>query len=191
MRRDLTKSNKANRMLSTRRPSFFTPWFEDFLEPTGWFDDLRRDLAPLYDENQFLTPAIDIDETDKEYIVSADLPGVKKEDISVECSGNQLTISAERKSDSNEGRRSGRRERYYGSYQRSFTLPVGSDTEKVDATYEGGVLSVRIPKGEESHPHRIEIKDNKSSSQEQVKVQGSQNSQSNSKQGRSDKSSAV
>lgn len=154
----VTKNNRPERMPITRRSSFFTPWFDDFFEPTRWFDDfLPKNLSPMYGENRFFAPAMDIDETSEEYIVSADLPGVKREDISIECSGNQLCISAERKAESVEGRKTDRRERYYGSYQRSFTLPTGVNMDKIEASYEGGVLTVQIPKGEQARSRRIEI----------------------------------
>lgn len=160
MRKDLsTLNNRREGLPVTRRPSgFLSPWFEDFFEPTRWFDDFfGRELSPMYGERSFLSPAIDIDETDSEYIVTADLPGVKKENVSIECSGNQLSISAERKYESTEGRRSDRRERYYGSYQRSFTLPTGADADRIEASFEGGVLTVTIPKGEQAKARKIEI----------------------------------
>lgn len=166
MKKDVaTRSNNAEQMPVSRRPSgFFSPWFEDFFEPLGMrrFDDFfTRDIAPYYN-NRFLSPAIDIDETANEYLVSVDLPGIKKEDISIECAGNQLTISAERKSESVEGRKNERRERFYGSYQRSFTLPTGADPDKVEASLEGGVLIVKIAKGEQAKARRIEIGEPKS-----------------------------
>jgi HSP20 family protein len=160
MRKDLTtKSNRDDRSPAPRRSSFLSPWFDDYLEPTRWFGG----------EDRFLAPAIDIDETDDEYIVSTDLPGVKKEDISVECVGNQLTLSAERKYESSEGKKSDRRERFYGSYQRSFTLPTGVDTDKVEASFEDGVLCVRIPKGEQAKSRRIQIGESKNRSSEEQK----------------------
>jgi len=160
MRRDIaTRNDRAERMpISRRASSFLSPRFEDFFEPTRWFDDfLTRDLMPFYGDNRLLAPTVDIDETADEYIVSADLPGVKKEDISIECAENQLTISAERKYESVEGRKSDRQERYYGSYQRSFTLPSGVDADKVEASYDEGVLTLRIPKGEQAKARKIEI----------------------------------
>lgn len=165
MRKDLERADRSQRSPVSRRSQFSTPWFDDLFEPTRWFDDMfRRDLAPAA-EGKFLSPAIDIDETDSEYIVIADLPGVKKEDISVECSGSQLTISAERKYESTEGRKSDRRERYYGSYQRSFTLPSECDPDKIEASFEGGVLNVHIPKGEQAKARRIQIGEGRSQAQ--------------------------
>lgn len=158
----------------TRRSSLFTPMIDDYLEPTRWFDDFfRRDffgrdmfpfisnrLGERFNELRSRTPAIDIDETAEAYLVHADIPGVRKEDISVECSENQLTITAERKyeTDRNQQRYEGRHERFHGTYQRSFALPIGVDTEKIEATYDGGVLTVNIPKGEKNKARRVEIR---------------------------------
>jgi HSP20 family protein len=164
MRRDLsrTQTGQAQRLPAERRSGFFSPLFEDYFEPARWFDDFfNREMSRYGEQARFLSPAIDIDETDNEYVVSADLPGIKKEDIQIECSGHQLTISAERKSESTEGRKQERRERFYGTFQRSFTLPSGVDADKIQADYEGGVLTVRIPKGEEIKSKRIQIGEGK------------------------------
>lgn len=167
MRKEMTsKSNPVGRM-PVRRSNFFSPWFDDFFEPTKWFEEFPvRGMSPFFTENRFLSPAIDIEETDNDYIVSADLPGIKKEDISIECTGNQLILTAERKSEAVEGRRSDRRERYYGTYQRRFTLPAGADAEKIEAAYEGGVLTVWIPKIEQSKARRIPIGEARAQNQE-------------------------
>lgn len=159
MKKDIiNRNNRTEQMPMTRRSSFFTPWFDDFFEPTRWFDDFApKSMSPTYGEHRMFTPAMDIEETPEEYIVTADLPGVKKEDISIECSGTQLSISAERKAESVEGRKTDRRERYYGAYQRSFTLPAGVDMDKIEASFESGVLTVQIPKGEQARARRIEI----------------------------------
>lgn len=157
-----TPTGRADRLPISRRSSLFTPWFEDYFEPTRWFDEfLGRDFLPLTAGEGFLAPAIDIEETSDEYLVSTDLPGVKKEDINIECSGNQLMISAERKYETVEGRKQDRRERFYGSYCRSFTLPAGSDPEKIEAAFENGVLTVHVHKGEQAKAKRIQIGEKK------------------------------
>ena len=167
MKKDLSPMNRegrAGRLPSERRSSFFTPWFDDYFEPTRWFDDFMNRDAAGYGTQRFIPPAIDIDETNDEYLVSADLPGIKKEDIQIECIGNQLTISAERKYESTEGRKQERRERFYGTFQRSFTLPTGVDAEKIQADYEGGVLTVHVPKVEQAKPRRIQVGERKAAS---------------------------
>lgn len=159
MAKDVTRQERRGERLPVgRRSSVFAPWFDDVLEPARWLDEFfPREMASLYSQGRFLAPAIDIDETSDAYVVSADLPGIKKDDISIECAGNQLSISAERKYEAQEGRRNERRERYYGSFQRTFTLPSGADLEKIEADYDGGVLTVRIPKGESAKARRIEV----------------------------------
>lgn len=146
--------------LYSRDFGFSRPWFEDFMQPQRWLDHaIDREMDLFRSESRLLSPAIDIDETEKDFIVSADLPGVKKEDVSIDHSGNRLTISAERKYDSSSERKNERRERFHGTYQRSFTLPEGIDAEKIEASFEGGVLQVHIPKGTKSQSRRIEIQD--------------------------------
>ena len=161
MRKDLTHSTggRTEHLPVNRRSSFFTPWFDDYMDPARWFDDFfNREFSSLSNEARVLTPAIDIEETADEYVVSADLPGIKKEDINIECTGNQMSISAERKYESTEQARNvDRRERFYGTYRRSFTLPAGVDTDKIEAACEGGVLIVRIPKVEQAKAKRIQI----------------------------------
>lgn len=161
MKKDsLQTSSPRGSRLATRQPSFFSPSFDDLWEPSRVLSQLfdREMMMPFGSDSRFVTPAIDIDETDSEYIVTTDLPGIKKEDISIECSGNQLTISAERKYESDDGRKQGRRERFYGTYQRSFTLPSGVEVDNVEASYDGGVLTVHVPKGEKEKARRIEVK---------------------------------
>ncbi len=178
MKKDVsTKTNRSDKVPVNRRPSFFTPWFDDFFDSARWFDDIfsrnlsqfSRNLPTLSGstDDRFLSPTIDIDETSNEYLVTADLPGIKKDDIAIECSGNQLTLSAERKYESTDNKKNNRRERYYGTYQRSFSLPTGADMEKVEATYEGGVLTVRIPKGEKAKSRRIQVDEAKNRPQDQ------------------------
>lgn len=106
-------------------------------------------------------PATDISETDKEFVFKAELPEVKKEDVSVEVDGNVLTIKGERRQDKEEkGKKMHRVERYYGSFMRSFTLPDNVDPKAIAAEMKDGVLQVHLPKvaAPESKPTRVEIK---------------------------------
>ncbi len=172
-----TKASRLDKVPINRRPSFFTPWFDDIFDSARWFDDIfSRNLSSFSinpptlsgsTDVRFLSPTIDIDETSNEYLVTADLPGVKKDDITIECSGNQLTLSAERKYESTDDKKNNRSERYYGTYQRSFSLPTGADMEKIEATYEGGVLNVKIPKREKAKSRRIQVDETKNRSQGQ------------------------
>ncbi len=103
-------------------------------------------------------PATDIRETEDTYEVTAELPGLKKDDVHVTLENNVLTLSGERKlKDEEETKDHHRVERRYGAFFRSFTLPNKVDTDKVEATFEDGVLQLTIPKTEEVKPRRILI----------------------------------
>jgi HSP20 family protein len=103
-------------------------------------------------------PAMDLVEGDGEFVLRADLPGVGEDDVKVELEDNVLTISGERRS-SHEERKEGyyRVERASGTFSRSLTLPEGVEADSVEATFENGVLEVRIPKPEEHKPQRVAI----------------------------------
>jgi HSP20 family protein len=101
---------------------------------------------------------MDLVETDDHFVLKADLPGLKEEDVNIEVEENVLTVSGERKAE-HEDKREGyvRVERSYGSFRRSLTLPEGVDAEAVTANFDNGVLEVRIPKPEERKPRRVAI----------------------------------
>ena len=103
-------------------------------------------------------PAIDLLETQEHFVLRADLPGMREEDVSIELEDNVLTVSGERKAE-HEDRQEGyyRVERAFGSFSRSLTLPKGIDPESVAAEFANGVLEVRIPKPEERKPRKISI----------------------------------
>ncbi len=103
-------------------------------------------------------PAMDLVETDESFVLKADLPGLSEGDVAIEVEDNVLTVSGERTSE-NEDKRKGyvRVERSYGSFRRSLTLPKGVDPESVTASFDKGVLEVRIPKPEERKPRRVSI----------------------------------
>jgi len=103
-------------------------------------------------------PAVNLYETTDAYILSAELPGMTTEDISVSLEGSTVTISGERKIEHNaEGVSVHRAERPSGSFRRAFQLPVGVDGDKVEAAHRNGVLMVRLPKSEEDMPQQISI----------------------------------
>jgi HSP20 family protein len=103
-------------------------------------------------------PAMDLVETDESFILRADLPGLSEEDIKIELEDGTLTVSGERKAE-HESKNEGyyRVERAVGAFSRSLTLPQGIDPESVTASFDRGVLEVRIPKPEQRKPRRIEI----------------------------------
>jgi HSP20 family protein len=104
------------------------------------------------------TPAMDLLETDEQFVLRADLPGLSEDDVSIELEDNILTVSGERKAE-HEEKREGfyRMERSYGAFSRSLTLPKGVDPEAVTAAFDRGVLEVRVPKPEQRKPRRITI----------------------------------
>lgn len=119
-------------------------------------------LAPFVEETLPLTtwvPACDIYETDKEIVVRAELPGLKKEDVFVSIENNVLMIRGERKFTEEVKRENFHRvERSYGEFLRSFTLPTFIDTTKILAEFKDGLLMVALPKREEAKPKQIEVK---------------------------------
>ena len=103
-------------------------------------------------------PAMDLVETKDHFVLRADLPGVAEDDVKIEVEDNVLTVSGERRSEHEEhGEGFYRMERAFGSFSRSLTLPKGVDAEGVAASFDHGVLEVRIPKPEQAKPRRISI----------------------------------
>jgi HSP20 family protein len=104
-------------------------------------------------------PLVDITEDEKEYVIKADLPEIKKEDVKISVQDGVLVISGERKYEKEEkGKKYHRVERSYGSFERSFTVPADAEEENVSAQFKDGVLTVHLPKGETAKPKRLEIK---------------------------------
>jgi HSP20 family protein len=103
-------------------------------------------------------PEMDLVESDDHYLLKADLPGMKQEDVSIEFNDGTLTISGERKAEY-ERKEKGyvRLERSFGRFSRSLTLPDGVDPDKIEAAFHDGVLDVRIAKPEQRKPRRIEV----------------------------------
>jgi HSP20 family protein len=103
-------------------------------------------------------PAMDLVEEGEHFVLRADLPGVREDDVNIEVEDNVLTISGERKSEQ-EDRKEGyhRVERAVGRFSRSLTLPEGVDPDSIQAQFENGVLTVRIPKPQERKARRVAI----------------------------------
>lgn len=105
------------------------------------------------------SPLVDISEDEKEYLVKAELPEIRKEDVKLKVQDNVLSISGERRSEKEDkGKRYHRIERAYGSFLRSFTLPEDADGTHVSAEYKDGILRVHVPKSEKAAPKSIEVK---------------------------------
>jgi HSP20 family protein len=103
-------------------------------------------------------PAMDRLETADHFVLRADLPGMTQDDVKIELEDSVLTVSGERKAE-HEDRQEGfyRVERAFGNFSRSLTLPKGVNADAVTASFDNGVLEIRIPKPEESKPRRISI----------------------------------
>jgi HSP20 family protein len=105
------------------------------------------------------SPQVDISEDDKEYLVQADLPEMKKEDVKVTVEDNVLSISGQRKSEKEEKKKKFHRiERSHGTFLRTFTLPENADANKIVAEFKEGVLKVHLPKTPAAKPKSVEVK---------------------------------
>jgi len=122
-------------------------------------DRLNRMFEDFYGNGRGWAPAVDIYETnEREFVIKAELPDMKREQINVTFENNVLTLSGERASDFDE--KSGtihRTERVVGKFTRSFTLPATTDGNRITAAYKDGVLTVRIPQREEAKPKQIAV----------------------------------
>jgi HSP20 family protein len=126
-------------------------------------DSLRRlldetfGLQMIAPEVTSLIPLVDVEETDDAYVVEAEVPGVKRNDVNIEVSGNELSITGEIK----EKERKGivrHRTRKAGQFEYHVTLPEQVDADKIEASLNEGVLTVRIPKAERAQRRKIEVK---------------------------------
>ena len=114
------------------------------------------DLAPSF------MPACNVEETDSHYLMSFDVPGVKKEDIKVDLRGHTLIVSGERKEESEQkGKNQYRSETSYGSFQRAFELAEDVKADQIEAQYENGVLRVAVPKTPATKSEQIKISEGK------------------------------
>jgi HSP20 family protein len=125
-------------------------------------NDLRSRLFGDGNEGWFtgtMVPALDMSESDNAVEVRMDVPGITAKDIDIQISGNLLTVTGERKEEKEEkGKTFHRVERSYGSFSRSVTLPCSVAESEVAAEYHDGVLTIKLPKAEESKAHKIKVK---------------------------------
>lgn len=141
------------------------PW-----RPFGELGRLRREMDDLF--NRFFgetslprvfsrewTPSIDVSETKDHLVIKAEVPGLEAKDIDVSVSGDVLTIKGEKKKEEEKKEEHYHyRERYSGSFQRSLRLPLSVKSDKADASFKDGVLTVRLPKAPEAKKKQITIK---------------------------------
>jgi HSP20 family protein len=135
-----------------------------FSRPWGLLDDIETLAREMWDgwrpymfEHAFV-PYTDIYEEKDGLVMKTELPGVNKKDLDISLSGDRLTIKAEKKEEVKEYATHHTQERYYGQYFRSVQLPYPVKEGEITATFENGVLEVRLPKAEEVKPRKIEIK---------------------------------
>lgn len=143
--------------------------------PFREMEDIQRRMSSLFDWSPFrrsaLTtaeenisvpewaPLVDIAEDAKEYLIKVELPEVAKDDVKVTVESGTLTISGERKAEKEEkGRKFHRVERYYGRFERSFSIPDDAESDNVKAEFKDGVLRVHLAKSEKARPKQIEVK---------------------------------
>jgi HSP20 family protein len=132
------------------------------VKPEPFASDFNRLFDTLFQtantSSQRWAPAMDLVEADEHFVLKADLPGLSEDDVTIEVQDGTLTVSGERKAE-NEKREKGwyRLERSFGRFSRSLTLPEGVDADKIEASFDKGVLEIRIPKPEERKPRRITI----------------------------------
>jgi HSP20 family protein len=117
-----------------------------------WPNDARQ--AQLFNG---WTPAMDLYQTSDDIVAIVELPGMRKEDIEISLHDGMLTISGERKEEKAEGEKAARSERFVGRFRRSISLPTRVDSNKVNATYRDGILTVTLPKAEEAKPKQIQV----------------------------------
>jgi len=139
-------------LIQYQRPGLVWPGF-------GRLSNLQDELDRLFESP--LTgwaPALDVHEDKDHYVVRAELPGLKREDIDVSLQDGALVISGERKAEKvEEGVKIHRQERFYGKFQRALTLPEPVAADKVKADYKDGILTVTLPKTEEAKPRKIDV----------------------------------
>jgi HSP20 family protein len=155
------RNNKSQ--VPASREDFFDPFVTFRREMDRMFDDFFGSgaMRPAAAGWQAITPAVDIDETDKEMVVTAELPGVSDKDVEVSLAGDILTIKGEKKAEHEEKNGNATyMERRFGSFSRSLRLPFEVADEKVDARFKDGVLTIRLPKPAELQRsvRRIEVK---------------------------------
>jgi len=147
MLNSLSRWNPANPNLVARDPFFRL--FDTFFNQ----DNLNEDVA-----SRAWVPSVDIQETEDAYRLTAELPGLTRDDINITLENNVLRLSGERKFEKDVQKESYHRiERSYGNFTRSFALPQQVSSDKVLAAFENGLLTITVPKAEQAKPRKIAI----------------------------------
>ena len=150
-------------MIERWRP--FNSW-----EPFDSLLDIQREINKLFDESKSTkgskgelarvdwTPSVDVHEDKEAYYITADLPGITQKDVEVKLEDDVLTIKGERKFENEDKKDNYHRiERFYGTFQRSFSLPKGTESDKIKANFKNGELKLVVPKSEQTKPKQISI----------------------------------
>ena len=132
---------------------------------TTEFVTMQKEIDRMFDRYQGgetapadLRPSVDIVENDNDFVVSMELPGVRKEDVKLTVSDGVLTVKGEKKQERELKEDQYRRlERSFGGFERSFTLPAAARSEAIAASYSNGVLTITIPKAEQAKPREIQV----------------------------------
>lgn len=143
----------------------FHPFSQD---PSRGLTDVQTQMNRLFENilgqptpsrmERLWAPAADMYETENDVVISAELPGLNEKDIHLSITGDVLTIRGERQwTDDAQDARHHRRERWFGKFERTFSLPMPVEISQVKATYRDGVLTVKLPKAEETKPKEIKI----------------------------------
>ena len=145
--------------------SFFNPSRRSSTDVDLMFDDFFNNFenqfrhSLLSRKEQEFCPQLDVSETNSHYCLELDLPGVDKKDVDIKVDNNILTIKGKKELDEeHKGSNYYSRERFYGDFRRSMSLPSGVNTDKIDADFKNGVLKIKLPKTEVSSTKTIDIK---------------------------------
>ncbi len=126
--------------------------------PIREFNRLFTDLAASGDLPMGYAPACDLEENEKNYLLTMDLPGVVKNDVKIELHDRQLIVTGEKRTEKTEDRKLRHFvERTYGSFRRAFTFPAEVDVEHAEAAFDNGVLTVTVPKAIGAKPRQIKV----------------------------------
>ena len=149
----------------TRNMNILAKW-----NPIREFENVQNRIASLFGRSSLLgdsesftvsewAPLVDVAEDEKEYLITAELPEVKREDVKVTAEDGMLRIAGERKFEKVEnGKKFHRVERAYGTFERCFSIPDDTDAQKLTAEYKDGVLKVHLPKVPAQKPKAVEVK---------------------------------
>ncbi len=141
---------------------YLTKW-EPFSDLVSLRDDMDRFFETFFgqhpeDREGFWTPILDIEDSNGNIVVKAEIPGMEKDEIKVSVRNNMLSISGERKQEiETKDKTFHRIERSYGKFSRTITLPSEVDADKIKAAYKDGVLNIILPKPESMKPKQIEV----------------------------------